>query len=96
MNSRERLRKRILLPTITLLLIGASLLAGRTQGRPAAAQQDMTGRCLINAPQDWGKYLDSGSYGVVFEDTNGTLRFVNRFPCGLEGAPTVALEIRRK
>ena len=93
---RTQLRKRILLPGITLMLAAASLLAGRTQGKPAAPQQDMTGRCVINAPQDWGKYLDSGSYGVVFEDTNGTLRFVNRFPCGLEGAPTVALEIRRK
>jgi hypothetical protein len=43
-------------------------------------------RCTAVVPQDWGEYVDTNSYGAAFRDANGTLRFVNKFPCGLEGA----------
>jgi len=79
---------------LVILVLTLCFVVGRSQG--AAAPQEQNGRCMIAVPQEWGEYVDSGSYGVVFRDSNGTLRFVNRFPCGLEGAPNVALEIRRK
>ena len=89
------MKKRVLWAAVVLAIATATFVAGRLQGKASPAQ-DMTARCAIVVPQDWGEYVDTGSYGVAFRDANGTLRFVNKFPCGLEGAPQVALEIRRK
>lgn len=89
------MNKRIRFTALLVVIAIAGFQAGRVQGEPAPAQ-DQLSRCAIVVPQDWGEYIDSGSYGVTFRDSNGTLRFVNRFPCGLEGAPQVSLEIRRK
>jgi hypothetical protein len=35
----------------------------------------------------------SEHYGVVFQDSSGTLRFITNVPC--EATPQIALEIRR-
>ena len=88
------MKKRILWAAIVLAVVVASFLTGKVQGKSGPAQ-DLS-RCAIVVPQDWGEYVGSGSYGAAFRDANGTLRFVNKFPCGLEGAPQVVLEIRRK
>ena len=80
---------------VIVMLLAATVLAARLHGKPAEPQE-ISSRCAIFAPEGWGEYVDSGSYGIVFRDSSGTLRFVNRFPCGLDGAPNVSLEIRRK
>ncbi len=66
--------------------------------RPVAApQSENLGRCIVNIPSDWGTYRgDAQGYGLVFEDTAGTLRFVKQLPCGLEGTPNVLVEVHRK
>jgi hypothetical protein len=89
------MRKRILWAVVVLVIATASFMGGNVHGKGTPAQ-NLQSRCAIVVPQDWGEYVGSGSYGVAFRDGNGTLRFVNQFPCGLEGAPQVALEIRRK
>ena len=50
--------------------------------------------CRSYVPQEWGKYKGSSEhYGVVFQDSSGTLRFITNLPC--EATPQIALEIRR-
>lgn len=87
--------KKLICLTAILLIFMGSFLARKAQGEPARTQE-VTGRCVMSVPKDWGDYVDSGSYGVVFRDANGTLRFVSQFPCGLDGEPQVSLAIRRK
>ena len=59
--------------------------------------QTYSSRCIANVPREWGAFKGvSQSYGIAFEDASGTLRFVNQFPCGLEHAPNVSLELRRQ
>ncbi len=91
--------KRVIFSAAFSLLLAVSFfIARKTQASPAAAPaapQDSS-RCIANVPLDWGEYVDSSTNGVAFRDSSGTLRFVKNFPCGLEGAPNVALEIRRK
>jgi hypothetical protein len=72
-----------------------SFCAARLLGSPMP-QQEQTARCAIVVPKDWGEYIGAGSYGLEFKDEVGTVRFVKQFPCGLEGAPSVSLEVHRK
>lgn len=50
--------------------------------------------CRSYVPEEWGEYKGSSEhYGVVFQDSAGTLRFITNVPC--ETTPQIALEIRR-
>jgi len=89
------MRKRILGATAILVIGLAGFLAGRVQGKPPSSQA-LSAQCAFNVPTEWGEYVGSGAYGLAFRDNNGTLRIINKFPCGLEGAPHVSLEVRRK
>ncbi|MFB3917565.1 MAG: hypothetical protein ACE14M_12600 [Terriglobales bacterium] len=80
----------------TILILAFVLLAAVCLP-PAARPQQTFGRCLVNIPAEWGTYKGEASgYGIVFEDNEGTLRFVKQLPCGLEGAPNVLVEVRRR
>ena len=68
----------------------------RTSGSSISKQVEPAARCAITVPSSWGEYIGAGSYGLEFKDDTGTIRFVKQFPCGLEGAPNVSLEIHRK
>lgn len=59
-------------------------------------QLEQTARCTVVVPKQWGEYIGAGSYGLEFKDESGTVRFVKQFPCGVEGAPNVSLEVHRK
>jgi hypothetical protein len=88
------MRKRIV---VTLSLICAFLLIA-SSSRPAKVDAQVLAPCVAYIPADWGEYKGaSASYGLGFEDSEGTVRFVNQVPCsGLHQAPTLALELRRK
>ncbi len=74
------------------MLIGLELNPGKV-----VHAQSYSSRCIANIPREWGTFKGvSNSYGIGFEDSSGTLRFVNQFPCGLEQAPNVSLELRRQ
>jgi hypothetical protein len=89
------MKKRILWTAIALVIAAASFMGGRAQGKPAAAQEQLS-RCAIVIPHEWGDYVGASSYGVAFRDSNDTMRFINQFPCGQDGPPIVGLEIRRR
>jgi len=84
------LRKSILIAVLVLVAV--------VWLRPAARTQEQTfGRCSVTIPSNWGTYKgDAQGYGLVFEDSAGTLRFVKQLPCGLEGTPNVLVEVHRK
>jgi hypothetical protein len=82
---------------VTLSLTCAFLLI-TSSDRPLKVAAQVQTPCVAYIPADWGTYKGaSASYGLGFEDSDGTLRFVNQIPCsGLHQAPTLALELRRK
>ena len=87
--------KRIFGFTAIIVTAIMSVNAPRTSGS-SRVEQEQSARCAISIPKDWGEYIGAGSYGLEFKDDAGTIRFVKQFPCSLEGAPNVSLEIHRK
>lgn len=88
-----------------LLAVGA---IGGIVGRnyPAAgrvhAQENSSGTtaCTLTIPRSWGEFKGASAYGMVFQDPNGTLRFLLHPACGnlrtyTEYGPT-DLEIQRR
>ncbi len=79
------------------VVILALLLGGRLNSAVDVQAQTGSSRCIANVPASWGTFKGvSQSYGIGFEDSSGTLRFVNQFPCGFDQAPIVSLEVRRQ
>jgi hypothetical protein len=87
--------KSIISLAVILTAATATICVGRLLASPRLPQ-DQTARCAVVVPKAWGDYIGAGSYGLEFKDESGTIRFVKQFPCGLEGAPTVSLEVHRK
>ena len=85
--------------TARLLVVGVLILTAANwfyARKAKAAPQLVFGQpaCKSYVPPNWGEYKGSSEhYGVVFEDSSGTLRFVTNVPC--EATPQIALEIRR-
>jgi hypothetical protein len=93
---KEILMSRKITPLLILslfLLTAANWLYAR---KAKAAPQASFGQaaCRSYVPQEWGEYKgNSEHYGIVFQDSSGTLRFVTNVPC--EATPQIALEVRR-
>jgi hypothetical protein len=93
--------KRIVMAT-ALIFVGMMIGSWeRWVGQPAkvTAQDELVPLCKAYVPASWGTFRGvSGTYGMGFEDSSGTFRFVNKFPCsGLpDPPPPVTLELRRK
>jgi hypothetical protein len=82
---------RLLIAAFVLLTAANWFYARKTK---AAPQQMFQAQCRSFVPLEWGEYKGSSSgFGLAFQDSSGTLRFVTNVTC--EGVPTVALEIRR-
>ncbi|HEY2351921.1 MAG TPA: hypothetical protein VGH83_05390 [Candidatus Acidoferrum sp.] len=76
---------------VTALLVCLKAYAA-TPKKPA--QQVVWPSCVATIPKSWGAFRGGSTQaGLAFEDSAGTLRFVTNVPC--DGAPVVALEIRR-
>jgi len=86
--------KRIMI-TVSLTL---GFLVLMSTERPTKVAAQIQTPCVAYIPAEWGTYKGaSASYGLGFEDSDGTVRFVNQIPCsGLHQAPNLALELRRK
>ena len=82
---------------ITVVLIFMFLVIASSD-RPAKVAAQMQVPCVAYIPDEWGVYKgSSATYGLGFEASDGTLRFVNQVPCsGLHQAPVLALEVHRK
>jgi hypothetical protein len=85
-------RSGIYIGVITLIL--SAFLAGRLHGATGSVSD--TAKCKTYVPAEWGEYVGSSQYGIVFKDNEGTLRFFRGVPCGHEGTPVIDVEIRRK
>lgn len=82
---------RLLIAAVVLVTAANWLYARRAK---AAPQQVFQAQCRSFVPLEWGEYKGSSSgFGVAFQDSTGTIRFVTNVTC--EGVPPVALEIRR-
>jgi hypothetical protein len=86
--------KRIVI-TLSLVLVFLLIMSSE---RPTKVAAQIQTPCVAYIPAEWGTYKGaSASYGLGFEDSEGTVRFVNQVPCsGLHQPPTLALELRRK
>jgi hypothetical protein len=54
--------------------------------------------CLTAVPKDWGDFVGASTYGMVFEDREGTLRFLQRPVCSTSNSannvPTSAVDLQ--
>jgi hypothetical protein len=87
-----------------LFLIAGMLLGAAVQRyvplRPVHAEDQLNSgsACTSEVPKSWGEYKGASEYGLVFEDQNGTLRFLLHPPCGSMNSsnalPTPAVDLR--
>ena len=58
--------------------------------------------CVSSVPTSWGDFMGASSYGLAFQDDQGTVRFVQHPVCGNAGPgtsapiPSLGLEVVRK
>jgi hypothetical protein len=67
----------------------------------ANAQKDsLQPACVLTVPSGWGEFKGaSHEFGLAFQDSDGTLRFVRDLTCeqsGFQRRPPAFLEVRRK
>jgi len=88
-------------------LAGAALALGISQHVHAPvihAQEQFTtfAGCINAVPKSWGTFKGASSYGIAFEDQEGTVRFLQHPLCGSAASngntpeATIDLEILRK
>jgi hypothetical protein len=56
-------------------LVGLILLGTFFLGRLSSAS-NLAARCAVTIPSEWGDYAGANQYGIVFKDSDGTLRVV--------------------
>jgi len=67
----------------------------------ATAQKDsLEPACVLTVPSRWGEFKGaSRDFGLAFQDTDGTLRFIRDLACEAPGShrpPLRFLEVRRQ
>ncbi len=67
----------------------------------ANAQKDtLQPTCVLTVPSGWGEFRGaSRDFGLAFQDSDGTLRFIRDLTCevpGFQRRPPAFLEVRRK
>jgi len=82
-------------------LVFVSAIGGYQLKVHAQQEQNFPPPCSVVIPAEWGKFRgNANGTGLVFEDKNGTLRFIQQLPCTLDGTPNgpprVIAEIRRR
>jgi hypothetical protein len=83
--------------TIAVLALGAL----PSQRPMATAQKEsIQPTCVLTVPSVWGEFKGaSHDFGLAFQDSDGTLRFVRDLGCempGFQKLPPAFLEVRRK
>lgn len=87
---------RLLIAAVVLLTFANWFYTRRVTAAAKSAPQNSSDQasCRSFIPQEWGDFKGSSSgYGLTFEDSSGTLRFVTNVGC--EGVPPIALLIQR-
>jgi len=52
--------------------------------------------CTSFVPKEWGQFRGASSYGMEFEDSEGTIRFIKNPPCDPTFTARADLELRRQ
>jgi hypothetical protein len=83
--------------SIAVLALGAMA----PQPQMATAQKESPQpTCVLTVPAGWGEYTGaSKEFGLAFQDSDGTLRFIRDLACEVPGfhrLPAAFLEVRRK
>ena len=88
---------------VLLLLAGVAggyLMRGHGALPVVHAQGSVSGSpvCRMDVPRSWGEYVGASEFGLVFQDHDGTLRFVQHPGCTSLPASFVRpeLEIKRQ
>jgi hypothetical protein len=85
---------RLLVVAVLLLSVANWFYARQAKAAPDPQIVYGQANCRSYVPPEWGEYKGSSdNYGVAFQDSSGTLRFITNVGC--EATPQVALEIRR-
>jgi hypothetical protein len=85
------------LALIVVLTIGSA--AGLREATPTPQRDSVQPNCVLTVPPGWGEFKGGSRFGLAFEDSAGTLRFINDVGCQIAGTqpvPVVSLEVRRK
>jgi hypothetical protein len=88
------LRKLALIP---VLAIGSA--AGLRETTPTPQPDSVQPNCVLTVPSGWGEFKGGSRFGLAFEDSAGTLRFINDVGCQITGTqpvPVVSVEVRRR
>jgi hypothetical protein len=82
---------------IAVLALGA--LAPQQQ-MATAQKESVAPTCILTVPNGWGEFKGaSKEFGLAFQDSDGTLRFIRDLACeipGFQRLPPTFLEVRRK
>jgi len=82
----------LLIAVIVLLGVSQWFLVRKLAAKPQIVYGQPT--CTTYVPPSWGEYKGSSEhYGIVFQDSSGTLRFVINVPC--QTVPQIALQVVR-
>jgi hypothetical protein len=86
---------RLLIAAVVLLTASNWFYARRAKAAATALQSSSDqASCTSYIPKEWGDFQGSSSgFGLGFQDSSGTLRFVTNVGCG--GVPPIALLIQR-
>jgi len=88
----DKLKFRLAIAVILILVASNWFYARKAKAAPQITYGQPA--CTSYVPTNWGQLKGSSdNYGVIFEDSSGTLRFITGVPCG--AYPQVSLEIRR-
>jgi hypothetical protein len=82
---------------IAVLALGAM---APQQQMATAQKESIQPTCVLTVPSNWGEFQGaSKEFGLAFQDSEGTLRFIRDLGCeipGFQRLPPAFLEVRRK
>jgi hypothetical protein len=82
---------------LTVLALGAM---APQQQTVTAEKESVPPTCILMIPSGWGEFEGaSKEFGLAFQDSHGTLRFIRDLACeipGFQRLPPTFLEVRRK
>jgi hypothetical protein len=85
---------------VAIAALALSGAMGLQQPMANAQKDSFQPACVLTVPSGWGEFKGaSHEFGLAFQDTDGTLRFVRDLACeqpGFERRRPAFLEVRRK
>jgi len=80
------MNNRWLAVSLVALGLGVGWIAGHRRFVTVAHAQEQSsiiGSCSLTIPKEWGQYKGASDWGLAFEDSQGTLRFLRHTRCDI-------------